>query len=152
MEKGTCEEQVQYLPSFGQRGDLVHFSWLFLLFFAPNGHVTTHVAMPSPHLLPRPEIASLSSVTQLLPCASACLSPVRCWVSFRSSPPAEILSGFCSCCRPRAFLSFLSLLPLDPPSPRPPSHFKHANPVKIRTVAFFLINFLLEYSCFTMLC
>lgn len=58
----------------------------------------------SPDLRSPPSPPSL-----ILPCASACLSPVRCWVSFQSSPPAEILSGFCSCCRPRAFLSFLSL-------------------------------------------
>ena len=48
MEKGTWEEQVQYLPGFRQRGALVHFSWLLLLFFAPDGLVTTHVSMPPP--------------------------------------------------------------------------------------------------------
>lgn len=53
---------------------------------------------------------------------------------------------------PRPFSPSVLLLPLDPPFPLPPSHFKRVNPVKKRTVAFFfLISFFLEYSCFTML-
>ena len=52
---------------------------------------------------------------------------------------------------PRPFSPSALLLPLAPLFALPPSHFKCLNPVKIRTVAFFLISFFLEYSCFTML-
>ena len=107
--EGNLEEKVRYCP--GLDNDVLWFISPGSSFCSSHPMALWLPTLPYlPHTSsPLPEVTSLSSVTHLLPCASACLSPVVCRVSFPPSLPAEILSGFRSGCTPSASPSFLSV-------------------------------------------